>query len=334
MRKIPYINIGKNKDIFMSLGKICASFCGRKLGLYTKKELVRVSESIGKDLVDLQRTGIEFSKEAVEATVKKHAPKVKLNLQTTPAELKADLMKHGATEKQADNCLAMIDDAAAVHYKYYYRDGKTSGIFAPLSEGLPATFSHEFAHQLFRQNSFYSKIFHKRLDNGTFPANNIQKNIVETIDLSKTSFDDMLAPVASLKPGKENLINYLQNFDRLDTPKRIRALFSGMCRNVVHHKNKGAFREIAGARQIIQDESRAYGITDRVLHYQLGNSEAPMTASGVFSEFLNYADDVLKQEQKLSLLTKTSKTPIKRSCPSSTYELNIIEKILRNRQRS
>lgn len=311
------------------IGRISAGFLGRNLGLYTKKEMVRVAENIGKELVDMQKTGIEFSREVVETTVKKHAPKVKLNLQTSRSEVKADLIKHGISEEEANRCVAMFDDASAVHYKHLGGDGKAQGIFAQLNDDLPAIFSHEFEHQLFQENSILSKLCSKIVRNYGQSANRIQKNIMKTIDLSKTSFDDVLSPVADLKPGKDSLIEFLKNFDRLDSPKRIRAIFTGMCRNVVHPKNKGAFLDIASARQIIQDEARAYGITDRILHYQSGNSGGTMTCSGVFSELLNYADDVLKQEQKSALLTKSSKTPINHSCPSSTHELNIVEKILK-----
>ena len=68
-------------------GKIVAKYCGRHYGLYTKKEMVRVAENIGKELVDVQKQNIPFSKEIVETTVKKHAPKVKLNLKTSRFEV-------------------------------------------------------------------------------------------------------------------------------------------------------------------------------------------------------------------------------------------------------
>lgn len=54
----------------MELGKICAGFIGRNFGLYTKKEMVRVSENIGKELVDFKKTGVPFTREVVENTVK------------------------------------------------------------------------------------------------------------------------------------------------------------------------------------------------------------------------------------------------------------------------
>ena len=56
----------------MSIGDILAKYCGRYLGLYTKKEMVRIAERIGKDLVDIQTQNISFSKENVETTVKKN----------------------------------------------------------------------------------------------------------------------------------------------------------------------------------------------------------------------------------------------------------------------
>ena len=39
----------------MDIGLYAAKFCGRHLGLYTKKEMVRVCKNIGRELVDLQK---------------------------------------------------------------------------------------------------------------------------------------------------------------------------------------------------------------------------------------------------------------------------------------
>ena len=197
---------------------------------------------------------------------------------------------------------------------------------------MPATFAHEFEHQLFKENSFMSRICPEILRDRRLAGNKIQKNILQSIDLSKTNFEDALSSVSYLTRGKKNLNSFLQNFDRMDTPNRIRAFFTGMTRNVIHPKNEGSLKDITKARQIIQDEARAYGITDRVLQYQTGMSKNSITPAGVYSEFLNYADDILRQEQKLALFTKTSSKTVHRGCPSGTHELNILEQCLKRRQ--
>ncbi len=313
----------------MGLGKICAGFIGRNFGLYTKKEMVRVSENIGKELVDFKKTGAPFTREVVENTVKKHAPNIKLNLQTTPEEVKADLIKHGIPKDEAERCIKMFDNASGIYYQHLDGDGKCKGLFVSLDDSLPAIFAHEFEHQLFKENSFLAKFAPKMFQDKNLSLN-IQSNLVKTIDISKTNFESIFSPISELKPGTKNFLKYLQeNFDRLDSPKRIQAIFTGISRNVVHPKNQKAFISIAKTKNIIQDEARAYGITDKILRYESGATT--MTPSGFFSEMLKYTDEILKQEQKLALFTKSSKKTITHSCPSTTSELNLIEKHFKNK---
>lgn len=311
-------------------GKIVAKYCGRHLGLYTKKEMVRVAENIGKELVDVQKQNMQFSKEIVETTVKKHAPKVKLNLKTSRLEVEQDLIKHGIPAGEAKKLASLFDDAAGCHYCHTGGDGKCNGIFAPLDDDLPACFAHEFEHQLFQDNSFFFKIFPWLKKCRTGSELSIQRNIVNAIELPAS--EDMFSGLQELKPGKDNLITFLQNFDRLETPTRIKAFFRGLCRNVIHPQNKGSFKDLLSSRQIIQDEARAYGISDRILRYATGETNTPMTHSGVFSEFLNYTDEIMKQEQKVALFTKSSKEMINHSCPAPTHELSIFEKAIKRKK--
>lgn len=227
----------------------------------------------------------------------------------------------------------MFDDAAGIYYQYLDEGIKCKGIFTPLNEHFPESFSHEFEHQLFQENSFLAKLFPKLIKNKSGSANKIQRNVLSNIDLETSyninSWDNT---INNLRPGKNNLLSFLQNFDRLETPKRIKAYFTGMCRNIIHPKNKGAFGDIVTTRQVIQDEARAYAVTDRILRYKSNEAEN-ITQAGIFSELLNYTDDILKQEQKISILTRQSKNFIEHGCPKPTHELSSIERLIRNKVR-
>lgn len=310
------------------LGLKIAKFCGKHLGLYTKKEMVRVCRDIGRELVDIQKSGTDFSKNILQSVVQKHAPKVNVKICTSRAEVKADLLKHGISEKGATHCVEQFDDAAAVSYQHIGGDGKCKGIFIPLDECLPSAFPHEFEHHLFTQNSFISKLIPKKFfQNRSQSAGLIQSNLLKKIDMTDTF---MFSSSVPLEKGKKNLIDFLKRFDRLETDKRITAFFRGLCRNATNPKNKGAFQDIFSARQIIQDEKRAYDITDEIIRYSQGIPSGNKTYAGVFSELLGLTDDILKREQITSLLTKASPKTISQGCPSSTKELSENYRLVRD----
>ena len=220
----------------------------------------------------------------------------------------------------------MFDDAAGISYTHTGGDGKCKGIFSPLDENLPSVFAHELEHHLFSSNSFISKFLPENL-RYSHSASDIQKKLLENVDLSDTF---MFRSSIPLESGKENIIKFLRNFDRLETPKRIKAFFIGLCRSTTHPRNKGAFTDIYSSRQVIQDEKRAYEITDDIIHYRDGISSDQKTYAGVFSELLGYTNEILKREQKLALFTKTSKSTITHGCPSSTKELSTTARMIRD----
>lgn len=100
--------------------------------------------------------------------------------------------------------------------------------------------------------------------------------------------------------------------------------------SVTHPRNKGAFTDIYAVRQVIQDEKRAYEITDDIIRYRDGISPQNKTYSGIFSELLGYTDNIMKKEQTIALFTKASKTPISHGCPSSTKELSQTARMIRD----
>lgn len=310
----------------MKFGLYAAKFCGRHLGLYTKKEMVRVCKNIGRELVDLQKTNTNISTDVVQKTIKKYAPKVNVKICQNRQELKADLLRHGINEKDATECVSMFDDAAGISYRHLGGDGKCKGIFTPLNKELPGVLAHELEHHLFTSNYFVAKLLPKKLLY-THKAMDIQAKLMTNIDLADTL---MFRSSIPLQSGKDNIVKFLQNFDRLETPKRIQAFFRGVCRSVTHPRNKGAFTDTYAARQIIQDEKRAYEITDDIIRYRDGISSKNKTYSGIFSEFLGYTDNIMRKEQMTALFTKASKTPIPHGCPSPTKELDGTTRMIRN----
>lgn len=312
----------------MGIGLQVAKFCGKHLGLYTKKEIVRVCKNVGRELVDIQNGNASISIDVVQKTIKKYAPKINVKICTNRQEVKADLLRHGIKEKEATECVSMFDDAAGISYVHTGGDGKCKGIYTPLNENLPSVLAHELEHYLFGQNSFISKLLPKKiLLNETQSARDIQYKLMENVDLSDTL---MFRSSIPLQGGKDNIINFLQNFDRLETPKRVQAFFRGLCRSVTHPRNKGAFTDIYGARQVILDEKRAYEITDDIIRYRDGISSENKTGAGIFSELLGYTNEILKKEQKLALFTKASKSTITHGCPSSTKELSTTARMFRD----
>jgi len=310
----------------MGFGLQIAKFCGKHLGLYTKKEMVRVCKSVGHELVDLQKTNTNISTDVVQKTIKKYAPKVNTKICTNRQEVKADLLRHGIKEKEATECVSMFDDAAGISYTHTGGDGKCKGIFAPLDENLPSVLAHELEHHLFTSNSFISKFLPGKLLYSD-SARNIQAKLLNNVDLSDTF---MFRSSISLQNGKDNIIKFLQNFDRLETPKRIKAFFRGICRSTINPRNKGAFTDIYSSRQVIQDERRAYGITDDIIHYRDNISAQNKTYAGVFSELLGYTDYILKKEQIPALFMRASKSTVTHGCPSPTKELSTTAKMIRD----
>ena len=312
----------------MGIGLQVAKFCGKHLGLYTKKEMVRVCKNVGRELVDIQKSNASISTDVVQNTIKKYSPKINAKICTNRQEIKADLLRHGINEKEASKCVSMFDDAAGISYVHTGGDGKCKGIYVPLDENLPSVLAHELEHYLFGQNSFISKLLPKKiLLNETQSARDIQSKLIENVDLSDNF---MLSSTIPLQSGKDNLIKFLQNFDRLESPQRIKAFFRGLCRSVIHPRNKGAFTDIYGARQVIQDEKRAYEITDDIIRYRDGISSGNKTYAGIFSELLGYTDEILKKEQIPALFTKASKSTITHGCPSSTKKLSTTARMFRD----
>ena len=326
----------------MGLSKIArtiATKAGNRLGFYSKKQSVDISINIGKELVDLSRAGKQINKELVQSTIKKYAPNVKVNIITDKDELRQLLKNAGENVEKLE---AAANGYAALSFSF----GKgAKGIFVPSlgTESGISHFAHEFEHYMYNEHTPKRNLAIKTVRkmakleekfkkakpankpetyNQISLENKIQRSLREYFGINDLSVTGGLKGVEPTAEGVTELLKG-KNFTGLTSDKRVDAYIRTITRHHVNPKNKTSFADLLLSKTTLDDEARAYGVSDAVNRYISGKNE--ITWEGLTSEIYKRASKVLKGDMAKSLETlgNTNKTEvtkeIKTGLPKTSY---------------
>lgn len=326
----------------MGLSKIAhtiATKAGNRLGFYSKKQSVDISINIGKELVDLSRAGKQINKELVQSTIKKYTPNVKVNIITDKDELKQLLKNAG---ENVENLEAAANGYAALSFSF---GEKAKGIFVPSlgTESGISHFAHEFEHYMYNEHTPKRNLAIKtarkmaKLEekfkkakpankpetyNQISLENKIQRSLREYFGINDLSVTGGLKGVEPTAEGVTELLKG-KNFTGLTSDKRVDAYIRTITRHHVNPKNKTSFADLLLSKTTLDDEARAYGVSDAVNRYISGKNE--ITWEGLTSEIYKRTSKILKGDMAKSLETlgNTNKTEvtkeIKTGLPKTSY---------------
>lgn len=314
MKKL-YIHKGilyKGKLMFISkMARFVATKTINPLGFYTKQQSVDAAINIGKELVDLSKSGKPITKELIQSTIKKQVPKANVRIVTDKNEFKQLL-------ETAGESFEAIDSAAADYGAVYFNMGKTKGIFAPSLNGsnpkaIPI-FAHEFEHYMYNEHTPKQSMIMKMVQKiaskkeKVKPSTPIEK--FETyehialesdiqMDLIKYFGIENLMKTKSLKgvePTAEGVTKLLKgkNFTGLTDDKRVDAYIRAITRRHINPKNKDSFVDLVTVKNTLDDEVRAYAVGDAVKRYMTDSEN--ITGQGLVSEIYKRTSKVLKKE--------------------------------------
>lgn len=326
----------------MGLSKIArtiATKAGNRLGFYSKKQSVDISINIGKELVDLSRAGKQINKELVQSTIKKHAPNVKVNIITDKDELRQLLKNAG---ENVENLEAAANGYAALSFSF----GKgAKGIFIPSlgTERGISHFAHEFEHYMYNEHTPKRQLVRKtfirmmKLEEKlkkTKPSNapkeydqislenKIQRSLRNRFGIGDINRTGGLKGVEPTTEGVKELLKG-KNFTGLTSDKRVDAYIRTITRHHMNPKNTDSLMDLLLSKNTLDDEARAYGVSDAVNRYISGKNE--ITWEGLTSEIYKRTSKVLKGEiaKSLEIIGNTNKAEItkkvKTGLPTTSY---------------
>lgn len=115
----------------------------------------------------------------------------------------------------------------------------------------------------------------------------------------------------SLEPNKKGVKKYFCSdyFKGLYTDKRVLAYIRAILRYHIHPKNIGSVEELASISKYLEDESRAYRVSDNVIRY--ASAKNGLTDAGIVSYIYKLASKILDSESKLAVkyYSKNYKNP-------------------------
>lgn len=313
MKKL-YIHKGilyKGKLMFISkMARFVATKTINPLGFYTKQQSVDAAINIGKELVDLSKSGKPITKELIQSTIKKQVPKANVRIVTDKNEFKQLLGEN----------FEAIDSATADYGAMYFNMGKTKGIFVPSlngsnpnSKAIP-TFAHEFEHYMYNEHTPKRSIFLKLVQKIASKKEKVKHSTpiekFETLehialesdiqmDLIKYFGIENLMKTKGLKgvePTAEGVTKLLKgkNFTGLTNDKRVDAYIRAITRRHINPKNKDSFVDLVTVKNTLDDEVRAYAVGDAVKRYMSGSGN--ISGQGLASEIYKRTSKVLKNE--------------------------------------
>lgn len=343
----------------MGLSKIARTIATKavnRLGFYTKRQSVDISINIGKELVDLSRAGKQINKELVQSTIKKHAPNVKVNIITDKDEFKQFLQNAG---ENVETLKAATKGYAALNFSF---GEKAKGIFVPslgTEKGI-SHFAHEFEHYMYNEHtpkrSILIKIARKMMGakdkfQKAKPANtpetyaqvSLENKIQHSLrnrfgigDLNRTGGLKGVEPTAE---GVKELLKG-KNFTGLTSDKRVDAYIRAITRHHMNPKNTNSLSNLILTKSTLDDEARAYGVSDAVNRYISGKNE--ITWEGLTSEIYKRTSKILKGEilKGIEVLGESNKTQVtkkvKTGLPKTSYigqkAQNILQEFLEQSQ--
>jgi len=314
---------------------------GNYCGLYTKKQCVELSTSIGKELIDLKRRNGGLTDEVLDATVKKFVPHVNVKIFNSEKALQKELTRVGETEEFVNS---ISSGRAAL---YFNMQGKAKGIYIPKVETDTeiSNFVHEFEHYLYnehtpkrksvltfvqsvnRMNEKFKSLFKTSVNEMSKPKvkdtllaqKDLQADIVDLFGIQHLEATGKLKGVGA---NSDDIVKLLEgeNFTGLTSSARRKAYIRAITRAQSNPKMKDQWAQLQIIKTTIDDEVRAYKVSDEVLRYASGSSD--VTWQGMMSEILSQTSEVLDDEIELAwdVMKKGSgKANIKTGLPTTSF---------------
>jgi len=314
---------------------------GNYCGLYTKKQCVELSTSIGKELIDLKRRNGGLTDEVLDATVKKFAPHVNVKIFNSEKALQKELTRVGETEEFVNS---ISSGRAAL---YFNMQGKAKGIYIPKVETDTeiSNFVHEFEHYLYnehtpkrksvltfvqavnRMNEKLKSLFKTSVNDVSKPKvkdtllaqKDLQGDILDLFGIQHLEATGKLKGVGA---NSDDIVKLLEgeNFTGLTSSARRKAYIRAITRAQSNPKMKDQWAQLQIIKTTIDDEVRAYKVSDEVLRYASGSSD--VTWQGMMSEILSQTSEVLDDEIELAwdVMKKGSgKANIKTGLPTTSF---------------
>ena len=279
--------------------------CSR--GLYSKRQCTKLATNIGKELVDSTRAGQQLSKEIVQETIKKHAPKLNIDI----IDNIDDLQRLGKfSEFEAESI-------ASQGLNFYY--GASEKGFIYLADGCAESnipiIAHECEHALNGENTFLMKFIKRLPESKKTKSKNME---------SSNNFEMLLKEYLNLDSladsNYKTLREYLQsdNFIGLTSEQRIDAYIRAISRYCANPKNgKNAsklFAEILG----FKDEMRAHSVSKAVAEYQGVENTGMFT---ICKELYERTYSILKRDFLIALKNVFKNKDVKTSLPSNACKI-------------
>ena len=298
----------KLNQFIYKAGKIANDYCG----YYTKRQCVRISANIGKELVDLKRSGKEITIGLLNSVAKKHVPKADVEIITDSKVFEQIAIDSGYTEEIVKK---MLENIGGVHFNFLA--GK--GIYMPniSREKDLASFAHEFEHYMHNEHTFIRKkinqVNEKRRANkaksGQKKPDDYDKGFLgvkKTFEKHLRNFFGVNELVKKhgydgLSSRNCDITKFLagENYKSLTSEKRIDAYIRAISRSLMHPSDEDSFANLLLMQSRIKDESRAYKVSDIVTRYIYGRRS--VSRDGFISNIYSRAVKVLKKELWLSL---------------------------------
>lgn len=288
----------------MGITKILLSAIHRTrhpFGLYSKKQAVTKSINIGKELVDATKQQVPITTDFIQTVIKKHVPEAKVKIIQEQDEFR-HILEAGGT-----NADAVADATRGCKALYFNFRGTTKGIYIPdlkTSEDM-SNFAHEFEHYMYNEHTPKRKALlsfikqfakNKPVKTNTKHIKNEHNLEVSLRNLFGVQDLTLTGGLKGVKPTKEGVDELLKgdNFTGLTDEKRINAYIRTITRHHMHPKNKDSLAKLLLTKTQLDDEARAYKVSDIVSRYASGSDD--ITWQGLVSDIYSRTSPILKQD--------------------------------------
>lgn len=274
-----------------------------KVGLYSKKQSVELATSIGKELVDISRGGGEITKDIVQATLKKHVPRVNVSIITDKEELISEFSRICREPEK------IINDRVKACYNNIM--GHCSIYIPKISSSQDISIlAHEIEHLIYNNHTMKRKTYI------TYECN--KEKIKEYFGLfrkwsgnsSKRSLQFMIHDYFGLKDLGKNgelqgvaanseAINQFLRDKMYKSDNIIIQDLKNIIQCIINPKRPKFLKINLYAKTSIDDEIRAYSVSDNVYRYATNSQNA--TRDGAVVEAYKKVSEILNNNINFAL---------------------------------
>lgn len=299
-------------------------------GFYTKKGCIETATNIGKELVDLQKSGKVITAQEIIDVIKQKAPHIKLpNIASNRDEFISLMQKNGANELNIAYILSEIENK---NYAGVFNPDLKGMffIFDKETSGIPHISSHEMEHfmeyycnpqTIIKRFFSFSKNIRRYLndkrvkkeleyaiDKDSYINSQLSRMQRNPLNIQQILIDPFAADtrkyahwsskvVEGYEPTKKGLNEFLKSpiYSGLTSDKRIDAYIRAILRHYFHPlKTNPKF--LKNLKECYEKEATAYQVTDNITRYSAGVEG--ITTGKIRSEVFKRAAKILDNEIK------------------------------------